>query len=269
MSADHVPWESNFYDPALYDASAGDADSAATVAYYRAQLTGASRQVLDIGCGTGRLALMLIEDGHRVHGLDTSAAMLSHLQAKAAPLPREARNRLDWQLEDFLEAAPVGEFDALIAADDFVTHFDLAALDRFFIRAREWLRPDGVLLTDMRERDAARLAAACAPFPKPVQTHGLVGGIATDSGSRHAAMMGWEEYNSDSRRLISHQIYCFIRPDGSEEKRVWKTICQRNHTNAELIDAASRAGFVVQQSIGRQDPTAIGNQGGFFRMLRK
>lgn len=35
--------------------------------------------VLELGCGTGRLAAHLAEAGHRVVGVDDSAAMLSHL----------------------------------------------------------------------------------------------------------------------------------------------------------------------------------------------
>lgn len=39
--------------------------------------------VLDIGCGTGSLALRLAERGARVHGLDYSAAMIDIARAKA------------------------------------------------------------------------------------------------------------------------------------------------------------------------------------------
>src|ERR1700738_3570318 len=45
--------------------------------------------VLDIGCGTGFLALQLASLGHRVHGIDASAEMLAFARAKAA------RARLD------------------------------------------------------------------------------------------------------------------------------------------------------------------------------
>jgi ubiquinone/menaquinone biosynthesis C-methylase UbiE len=41
-------------------------------------------KVLDIGCGTGSLALRLAESGAQVHGLDYSAAMIDIAKAKAA-----------------------------------------------------------------------------------------------------------------------------------------------------------------------------------------
>ncbi|HEX6446829.1 MAG TPA: methyltransferase domain-containing protein [Streptosporangiales bacterium] len=40
-------------------------------------------RVADLGCGTGSLSVLLAEDGHRVTGVDTSAAMLERAAAKA------------------------------------------------------------------------------------------------------------------------------------------------------------------------------------------
>ncbi|RLV48332.1 class I SAM-dependent methyltransferase [Nocardioides mangrovicus] len=40
--------------------------------------------VLDLGCGTGSLAVLLAERGHTVTGLDASPRMLEHARAKAA-----------------------------------------------------------------------------------------------------------------------------------------------------------------------------------------
>jgi ubiquinone/menaquinone biosynthesis C-methylase UbiE len=39
--------------------------------------------VVDLGCGTGTLSVLLAEAGHRVRGLDLSPAMISRAQAKA------------------------------------------------------------------------------------------------------------------------------------------------------------------------------------------
>ena len=40
--------------------------------------------VLDLGCGTGSLALLVTELGHQVHGIDLSRRMVDQAQAKAA-----------------------------------------------------------------------------------------------------------------------------------------------------------------------------------------
>ena len=46
----------------------------------------ATRDVLDLGCGTGGHSLVLARRGHRVVGVDRSEAMLAHAREKAAAL---------------------------------------------------------------------------------------------------------------------------------------------------------------------------------------
>ena len=43
--------------------------------------------ILDLGCGTGRVALHLARRGHRVVGLDADDALLAALEERAAGLP--------------------------------------------------------------------------------------------------------------------------------------------------------------------------------------
>lgn len=47
-------------------------------------LPAAPSRVLDVGCGTGSLSLLLAEAGHDVHGLDLSPRMIVTARAKAA-----------------------------------------------------------------------------------------------------------------------------------------------------------------------------------------
>ena len=44
---------------------------------YRALAARSGGPVLELGCGTGRIAIALAEAGHEVHGVDTSDAMLA------------------------------------------------------------------------------------------------------------------------------------------------------------------------------------------------
>jgi SAM-dependent methyltransferase len=44
----------------------------------------APARVADLGCGTGSLSVLLAEDGHLVHGVDLSDAMIYRARAKAA-----------------------------------------------------------------------------------------------------------------------------------------------------------------------------------------
>jgi ubiquinone/menaquinone biosynthesis C-methylase UbiE len=50
----------------------------------REHLPAPPADVLDLGCGTGSLTLLLAEVGHRVHGLDLAPAMVAAATAKLA-----------------------------------------------------------------------------------------------------------------------------------------------------------------------------------------
>jgi SAM-dependent methyltransferase len=73
----------------LYDLGNERAATAADVQFYRA-LIAPTESVLDVGCGTGRVALSLAERGNQVVGIDLSPAMLGEFRSKIADRPSVA-----------------------------------------------------------------------------------------------------------------------------------------------------------------------------------
>ena len=63
------------------------------VAFYRDAVHEFGDPVLELGCGTGRIALALAEAGHRVTGLDISERMLERCNQKRSGLPTEEIGR--------------------------------------------------------------------------------------------------------------------------------------------------------------------------------
>ena len=101
---------------------------------------------LEVGVGTGRIALPIIAQGHDYTGVDISAAMMSRLRAKLVDLERETgrppRVRL---LEADAQALPFdsGSFDAVLAVHVFHLVSDPRAAWHEAFRV---LRPGGMLL---------------------------------------------------------------------------------------------------------------------------
>ncbi|HET8569583.1 MAG TPA: class I SAM-dependent methyltransferase, partial [Candidatus Limnocylindria bacterium] len=62
------------------------------VDWFRALARGTGGPILELGCGTGRIAVPLARDGHDVVGLDRSAAMLE----RAARRSRTAGVDVRW-----------------------------------------------------------------------------------------------------------------------------------------------------------------------------
>lgn len=96
--------------------------------------------VLDLGCGTGSLSVLLAEAGHAVHGLDFSAQMVAAARAKAAAAGVDVEFR---QGDAGLPPYPSGAYDVVLAR-----HL-LWVLPEPETAVAEWvrlLRPSGRLL---------------------------------------------------------------------------------------------------------------------------
>ncbi|WP_369221949.1 class I SAM-dependent methyltransferase [Streptomyces sp. R39] len=108
---------------------------AAWAARLRAWLPARPADVLDLGCGTGSLALLAAEQGHRVTGVDSSPAMVARARAKLA-----GRDAV-FLLGD-AAAPPVGErlFDTVLVRHVLWTLPDPARVLRHW---RGLLRPGG------------------------------------------------------------------------------------------------------------------------------
>jgi SAM-dependent methyltransferase len=69
-------------------------------------------RVVDLGCGTGTLSVLLSDLGHRVHGVDSSAPMLERARGKSVEaLPRPTFGQADVERLPFVPAS----FDVVLA----------------------------------------------------------------------------------------------------------------------------------------------------------
>jgi hypothetical protein len=126
----------------VYDAwYAGISDVEGTVATVSA-LAG-DRPVLELGIGTGRLALPLRAAGVDVRGVDASAAMVERLRAKSGG------DAVPVTVGDFAESVPAGPYAVVFAA--FNTLLNLTApgaLERCLRLVRGQLEPGGRLVVE-------------------------------------------------------------------------------------------------------------------------
>jgi SAM-dependent methyltransferase len=107
----------------------------------RSALDGSSARILDVGAGTGRVALELSEAGHRVTALDREAALLGALGERAAGAELELvrADARTFELDRY-------DFDACLMPMQTVQLLD-DSVERiaFLRRAQAHLRPGGLL----------------------------------------------------------------------------------------------------------------------------
>ena len=95
--------------------------------------------VLDYGCGPGRLAYLVAKGGWRVHGVDTSRAMID----SAHELDGRGLGVSFAAIETAAEALPAGAYDAILCSSVIEYVVDPAGLLGLFHHS---LRPSGVLI---------------------------------------------------------------------------------------------------------------------------
>lgn len=123
--------------------------------YERLPMAAASREMLDLCCGTGQLALHFLEHGYRVDGLDLSSHMLEYARENNADYLKCGAARFfqgdaaDFRL-DRRYGLIVSTFDAL----NHLPH--LAALAGCFRAAAVALREGGCFIFDLNTRAGLR-----------------------------------------------------------------------------------------------------------------
>jgi SAM-dependent methyltransferase len=112
-------------------------------------------RILDVACGSGRLALPLARDGHTVTGIDFQPSMLARAEARAAQLPAASRARLRFAAGD-MRRFDLGaqRFDLVISAFNAVEHlYTRVELEAFLASVRRHLAPGGFLAFDVQMPD--------------------------------------------------------------------------------------------------------------------
>lgn len=120
------------------------------VEFYRHLASETGGPVLEVGCGTGRVASAIAADGHEVVGVDLWAPMLRLAEKRREALPADVAGRLSFQQADMATLALDREF-ALIVTPSRVFQFMLTmeAQRQALAALGRHLRSDGLLVLDL------------------------------------------------------------------------------------------------------------------------
>lgn len=120
--------------------AASGVDPHGEAAYVDSLLTGPS-DVLDAGCGTGRVAVELARRGHRVTGVDSDGSMLD--VARRSP-------GVTWELADLAVLDLDLSFDLVVAAGNVMVFLEPGSEPGVVRQLTAHLRPGGLLVCGWR-----------------------------------------------------------------------------------------------------------------------
>lgn len=175
-------------------------------------------RIVEVGCGSGRLARHLTDRGYAVHGSDVSPAMI-RLARRHAP-------RAQFTVASLADVK-VPRCHAVVGLGEVVTYVrgGLPALSRFFARVHDALEPGGLFVFDFMASADGRTFAT--------RTHEGAGWSMAVSA----------DYDRASRTLTRRMV--MVRRVGGRTRRSRETHHVHIYTRREIRTALARAGFRV------------------------
>ncbi len=184
--------------------------------------------VLELGVGSGRLALPLAARGVEVHGIDASAAMVDRLRAKPGG------DAVHVTIGDMADLALVDPPPFSVVFVAFNTFFNLATEDdqrRCLQRVAELLAPDGVFLVE-------------AFVPADVDGAGVDGSVTPRQLSVDEVVLTVSQRDRQAQTISGQHVHI---TEAGIRLRPWHL---RYLTPAQLDGLASSCGLEVERRDG-------------------
>lgn len=211
--------------------------------FYRALADRTGGPILEVGCGTGRVAVALARAGHTVIGIDPSAAMIERARRRGAGLPPGALTLIQGRLPDLPPGGPVGL--AIIALNTWNHLTDPGDQTATLRRIVAWLAPGGTLAIDLANPDLGLIT-------QPDDVVRLLW-VGTDPGTG-GTVMKQESRRTDEARQVQRVtvFYDRIAADGTCRRTVI-SFDQRYTFPAEMSVLVERSGLIGHNIHGSYD----------------
>ncbi len=204
--------------------------------------------VLELGAGTGRVALAMAKAGIDVVGVEPMAPMLEQAHRRRARLPRAARDRIELRGGDVKHLRLRRKFPLVIAPFNVWMHlYTREEIERGFATVRHHLEPGGRFAFDVLLPDPGSLARD----PSKQYRGGEV------PHPRDGARYRYSEYFSyDPVAQIETVIMDFEHPK-KKSQSFCTPLTQRQFFPAELEALLHYNGFTVESHTGDFDGRPI------------
>lgn len=247
-------------DDALYDSIANFGElydavplytQRSDIAFYVDEAVSSGGNVLEAGCGTGRVLIPTARRGVDITGIDSSAMMLDRCRERLAGEPEETQENAalhQADIRDFdlgqtfsLATIPFRPFQHLLTVEDQVAA--LGALHRH-------LKPGGHLIFDVFHPNLAALAAGARPEAEEMPSTPLGDGRTCSRSGIVRAVRIAEQISDISL------VYYVTHPDGRIERLV-HDFSMRWYMSFEVEHLLARCGFALRSLYGNFDRSAF------------
>lgn len=228
-----------FYDPIAYDAATegvpGDVDFFMELAK---EADTAGQPVLELACGTGRVAIPIAREGVRVVGLDLNTGMLNRAREKSADLAN-----ISWVEGDMRSFALEERFGLVYIPFSSFQHMLTVEDQLSCLRCiRDHLTPGGRLALDIFNPDIVAIAQWMTVKRGGLQRRGRT--------VEHAGKWETSAYRTASQQVETTFIDDKLSDEGAVMSRIYRDLKLRYTFRYEMEHLLLRSGFQIEALFG-------------------
>ena len=178
-------------------------------------------QVLDLGCGTGKMARRLKKEGYQVTAVDNSMDMLEVAAS-------EEDDGILYVLQDMVSLELPDQMDAVVSICDCMNYIlEEEDLKEVFKRVKRFLKDEGVFMFDMNSHYKYQEILACNTFAE----------------DREDASFIWNNFYDESDRINEYQLSLFIQNEQGTYNKYEELHLQKAYDEEEIKQYLYEAGF--------------------------
>ena len=181
--------------------------------------------VLDLACGTGTMAFLMVQNGYELIGVDVSADMLSEATAKMY----EKGLHILFLNQDMRALDLYGTVDAVYSSCDGLNYLLTEAdFEKVLTNVALYLNPGGIFVFDLKTDSKYRQLGDNIYYDNI--------GIASYQWKNH--------YNPDTN-INEYQVQFFFQQEGQDKESIsfLETHYQRAYSTEKVIDLVKKSGF--------------------------
>lgn len=208
------------------------------IEFTKKHLSTPHKNVLDLACGAGHLAIKMKQEGFNVTGLDLSSEMIAIAKERA----EEASVAVPFVVGDMLDLSAVNQFDAVTCYCDSICYLPTPeAVQKAFNEVSQHLTEDGVFLFDVHSIH---------------QVEDVFPGYTFNDQTEEISFL-WKSYVGEHPYSIEHDLTFFVYQDEIDlYERFDETHKERTYPIEQYLSMLKKAGFSsveVSADYGREE----------------
>jgi SAM-dependent methyltransferase len=221
-------------------------------------------KILELGCGTGRVALALAAEGFRVTGLDLSQQMLDVFREKLTAKP-ELADKITLIYGNMADFAFDRKFSMVIAPfRAFQCLTDDSVIDKSLACIREHLTGNGLFIVNVFNPRPERMTEQAWCYPETVQWERL-----DERTGNYVVKKHWGSKIDTANRIIYPHFAFEVKYPDRKTERIVDDLILKYYFNDQLRTVIEKADMEIIEEYSWYDKSPPGGREIIFVCRRK